>query len=146
MLILGLNHITLQVSDLDKSEAFYCDLLGLERVGERAGMRFYSSGRHNHELALVKAMVPNNKQVGISGLMHFSFNVTNEEALKELQQQMLENDYPHSPFISHTIAISFYCRDPDGYLIELTCDQDREKWQHQSDAFAHDYLIHTLSR
>lgn len=141
MLIHGLNHITLKVSDLDKSEAFYCGLLCLERVGERTGMRFYSSGRHNHELALVKATVPNDKQVVNSGLMHFSFNVTDEVALKELQQRMLENEYPHSQFVSHTIAISFYCHDPDGYGIELTCDLDREKWQHQSDAFAHDYLI-----
>jgi catechol 2,3-dioxygenase-like lactoylglutathione lyase family enzyme len=54
MALNGLNHITLQVRDLDRAEAFYCGLLGLQRVGTRGDfMRFYSSGRQIHELALM---------------------------------------------------------------------------------------------
>lgn len=49
----GINHITLRVCDLYLSEQFYTQVLGLKRVGQRPHMRFYSSGRFAHELALM---------------------------------------------------------------------------------------------
>ncbi len=64
----GLNHLVLNVRDLDESHRFWTEILGFRQVGEvppglggvrRGTMRFYSGERggklHHHDVALVDA-------------------------------------------------------------------------------------------
>lgn len=48
---LRIGHINLRVGDLDASETFYCNLLGLDHTCRREAMTFMSSGRYHHHLA-----------------------------------------------------------------------------------------------
>ena len=61
----GLNHLVLNVRDIEESHHFWCDLLGFKQVGELEGdnvppgvkMRFYSGvvdDVNHHDLALVE--------------------------------------------------------------------------------------------
>ena len=54
MLICGINHITLKVRDLLASDRFYREILGMNQVGQRPRMQFYSSGAQHHDLALLQ--------------------------------------------------------------------------------------------
>jgi catechol 2,3-dioxygenase len=137
----GINHITLRVQDLDRSNKFYSDLLGLTKIGERTGMHFYSSGQYNHELALVGDATFMGADSMSDGLVHIAFNVKDKKALSALNEKLLKADYPISDGINHTISHSFYTRDPDGYVIELTTDCERSKWQNNLQAFDNDYTI-----
>lgn len=138
MTIAGINHCTLRVRNLDRAEAFYCGILGLCRVGERNGMRFYSSGRHHHELALVED--PGFVGPG-AGLEHIGLNITDEAAFLDLHHRLLAQGWPVSPLVDHTISHGFYLRDPDGYLLEFVVDQPRQAWEGDANAFRRDRII-----
>ncbi|HEB82052.1 MAG TPA: VOC family protein [Gammaproteobacteria bacterium] len=134
----GINHVTLRVQNLARSEAFYCGLLGLKRVGERRGMAFYSSGHYNHELALMEDPAITPQAIAQGGLMHIAFNVSDEAALKALYQRMIEAGHPVSEGVDHVISHAFYTRDADGYTVEITTDMPRETWENNPSAFRHD--------
>lgn len=48
---LRIGHINLRVGDLDASETFYCNVLGLDHTCRREAMTFMSSGRYHHHMA-----------------------------------------------------------------------------------------------
>ena len=133
MAIHGINHVTLQVRNLDIAEGFYVGVLGLKRVGSRSTMRFYSSGLHAHELALMEnPAIECSKE---TGFVHLCFNVESEAALHELHRRCVTNGISTSGGVNHIIMHSFYTRDPDGYSIELGIDRPRQEWEHDSRAF-----------
>lgn len=137
----GINHVTLRVKSLQRAESFYCELLGLKRVGERNGMAFYSSGRYNHELALLEDPGISAEAIRRGGLLHIAFNVADGQALKRLYRKLSKNRYPVSGGVDHIISHAFYTRDPDGYSIEITTDRPVEEWQMDADAFKQDREI-----
>ncbi len=137
----GINHVTLRVRSLEQSETFYCELLGFQRVGSRPGMGFYSSGQHNHELALVEDPVFTKSASGTSGFEHVAFTVENKRELAFLYQRVIDAEYPVSQGVDHVISQSFYVRDRDGYLVELTVDTPRCDWKQNPDAFRKDFPL-----
>lgn len=139
MYIDGINHVTLKVRDLNLSEDFYTKVLGLKQVGQRPHMRFFSSGRHAHELALLHA--PGYQHSGNSGLVHLCFNVPSESSLRALYKHCQTLGIPTSDGVDHTIMHSFYLRDPDAYIIEIGVDRPVGEWELNSQAFAKDYSL-----
>lgn len=136
MFIDGINHVTLKVRDLERSDRFYSDVLGLKRVGGRLGMRFYSSGRFAHELALLQD--PDYALATDQGLLHLCFNTPDEDRLRALHRRCRTLGVPTTDGVDHTIMHSFYLRDPDGYVIEIGVDRSAEEWSGQPHAFARD--------
>jgi len=134
----GINHITLRVQNLQRAESFYSDLLGLRRVGQRSGMYFYSSGHYNHELALVEDPEITLADTQQSGLLHIAFNLEDMQALKTLYKRLIDAGYPVSTGVDHIISRSFYTRDVDGYLIELTTDCSSREYEQNPNAFMRD--------
>ena len=132
----GINHVVLKVRDLAASDRFYRGVLGLERVGERPGMVFYTAGGHHHDLALVEfgaqASSPRHDQ---TGLFHFCLDVPDETALAELYRRCRQEGVPMLGSVDHTIMRSFYVRDPDGHVVELGFDVPKEEWSHLPNAF-----------
>lgn len=139
MAIRRINHIVLKVRSLVESDKFYSGALGLTRVGERAGMWFYSAGEHHHDLALIEAgdqaLSPDHRQ---TGLFHFCFDVDSEASLASLHRRCSEAGIQILGEVDHNIMRSFYVRDPDDNLVELGVDLPREEWFDQSTPFARD--------
>ena len=78
----GINHIALEVTDLQKAVAFFEDVFGLERRDEGEGDAFFKLGEHQF-LALfeVKAMTPDRTR-------HFGIIVRDEEQIAEVREKV----------------------------------------------------------
>jgi len=124
----GFEHVGITVKNIDKSLAFYVDLLGMELVVRRRG-------RNGDELAFVDAkgamlemvcpatgaLAAEDVAIGRAGVRHLTFNfVSVDEAYRKLEDagiEMVERPRDaHNKDIARRVA---FCRDPDGILIEL---------------------------
>jgi catechol 2,3-dioxygenase len=143
--IRGINHIVLRVRDLEAADAFYRGVLGLEKVGDRGRMWFYSTGVHHHDLALMEARTF--AASGHGALFHFCLDVSDESALAEIYERCWTSGAHILGTADHTIMRSFYVSDPDGNVVKLGVDVPRENWG-TGDPFAADrpYNIPVLKR
>ena len=139
MALQGINHIVLKVRNLEVSDRFYQEILGMQRVAERHRMWFYKAGKHHHDLALVEvgshALAP---QSQATGLFHICFNVSDEQALAQLHERCKSAGVTILGTVDHTIMRSFYVLDPDRNVIELGVDVPQEEWAHIPAPFSRD--------
>ena len=110
-----LGHLVIRVRDLEKSERFYSDILGLHVTNKRPGQMTFMSAvdRSSHELALVPvgpdAPGPEADRVG---LFHFAWEMESFEDLKELYARMKSNDVNVQSVGDHGISLGVYFTDP----------------------------------
>lgn len=123
--VLDLDHFVLRVRDLDRSLAFYRDLLGLpiEMLDEyRAGTRPFVSARVGGQLV---DLVPDPTYDGATGgLLHFCVRVAGrlvDDVLPQVRSAGVEviEDEPMIRLGATGYGASIYVRDPDGYVVEL---------------------------
>jgi catechol 2,3-dioxygenase-like lactoylglutathione lyase family enzyme len=112
----GIDHVALAVADLDRSEAFYRDVLGLERTHEEWDPPRVLASRGSG-VALFPAE-PQYGEPSPAHILHIALRVdrTNFEAA---QAELSERGIEHR-FSDHGLAHSIYFEDPDGYRLELT--------------------------
>jgi len=125
---LKLGHLVLRVKDLEKSIAFYQDIVGLsvsDRVGKR--MAFMRAGADHHDLALVQMSIVDiaNANNMFTNVEHFAYQVANysdiEAATKMLQDNGIEIARgPGKHGSGENCFIVF--KDPDGNNIEFYSD------------------------
>jgi catechol 2,3-dioxygenase-like lactoylglutathione lyase family enzyme len=114
----GLRHVALSVKDLEACERFYVGLLGM-RVEWRpdADNLYLTSGLDN--LALHRAKSP----LAAEGqrLDHFGFILREAHYVDEWHDFLKANgiSIAQPPKTHRDGARSFYCRDPDGNLVQF---------------------------
>jgi catechol 2,3-dioxygenase len=133
MAIKELGHIVLYVRDLERSRAFYRDLLGFGEIFARpphaAG---FSSGRTHHELLLFAVgpdaqPVPKGRRLG---LYHFGLRVgDSDDQLRETLGRLREAGVPLVGMSDHVATHSLYVLDPDGNEVELYIDVPGVDWR-----------------
>lgn len=138
MALQGINHIVLKVKSLVASDRFYREVLEMQRVGERPGMWFYHAGGHHHDLALVEVGQAPSPQRYQTGLFHFCFDVSDEQALAKIYHRCQAAGVPILGTADHTVMRSFYVLDPDNHVVEFGVDAPKEEWQNFADPFAQD--------
>lgn len=112
----GLHHISLKTRDLEKTEHFYTDVLGLKVAFRVPPKRvFLSSPGATDLLDFVKS---NRKISPAQGLDHFGFKVS-KASLKQIKKRLKEN---RVKIEGHRGQESVYFRDPNGYWVEFYCD------------------------
>lgn len=126
-----LGHIVLKVRDLERSEKFYAEVMGLQVSGRLDGqMVFLSAGEKHHDLALYgvgpDAADPQQRQVG---LLHFAWELGSFEELKRAYRLLREKGVPIVGAMDHGISKGLYFLDPDGNEIEVYADNPREEWE-----------------
>jgi catechol 2,3-dioxygenase len=127
----GIGHIHLKVADLERSIAFYRDVLGFEltqRFGRHAA--FLSFGGYHHHLGLNTwqseggpAPTP-----GATGLYHFAVLYPSRAALAGAVVGLLKAGVSLDGVADHGVSEAVYFRDPDQNGVELYWDKPREQW------------------
>jgi catechol 2,3-dioxygenase len=129
-----LGHVVFYVEDLQRSLAFYRDLLGFKEVGRIFGGKAaaLTSGRTHHELLLIEVgAAPGPPPGRRRGLYHIGIKVGDSldelrAAIKDLEQAGVEI----TGMSDHTVSQSLYLADPDGNEVELYVDADPAIWKH----------------
>jgi catechol-2,3-dioxygenase len=126
MKISALGHVVLKVTDCQRSEAFYGDLLGLPicaRIDEGGfRMTFFSLGNH-HDFAVMQVSGEGGRPAESSpGLAHVAFKIG--DSLEELREARvrLEGAGVQTTPMDHEVTKSLYFHDPDGNEIEVYVD------------------------
>ena len=130
-----LGHLVLYVRDLERSAAFYGEVLGWERgVPDHPGMpaAAFTSGRTHHELLLIEVGHGCRRRPGGRhlGLYHFGLKVGDtDDELREAVARLQEADVQIVGASDHTVTHSLYILDPDGNEIELYIDVPGVDWR-----------------
>ena len=135
MEIKELGHIVLYVHNIERSAAFYRDVLGWKQVADEVpGMpaAAFSSGRTHHELLLIEVgptaqAQPQGRRVG---LYHFGLKVGDSD--DELREALAAVEAAGAHVVGasdHTVTHSLYILDPDGNEIELYVDVPGVDWR-----------------
>lgn len=131
MRLTGLHHLTAVVRDLERTTAFYRDVLGLSLVREGASdddpdaRHFWFALGHGGPGRLISFLeypsLPAGT-VGTGSVQHFAFSVGSAE------EQLAWRDYLRSRGVQCTDVFdrgalrSIYVRDPDGHTVEIAVD------------------------
>jgi catechol-2,3-dioxygenase len=126
-----LNHAVLDVSDLARSEDFYCNVFGMEVAAREpranaAFLRLPRSGNH-HDLGLFGiGTVAGPKRPGI-GLYHLAWQLDTVDELVEARGAVRAAG-AYTGESSHGATKSVYGVDPDGNEFEVMWMLPRDAW------------------
>src|SRR5215204_6160979 len=126
-----IGHVHLKVSELDRSVAFYRDVLGFEvmhRYGDEAA--FLAAGGYHHHIGLntweSKGGSP--PPPGTTGLFHVAIRYPSRDALAKALKEVVDAGVPLTGASDHGVSEAIYLRDPDENGIELYRDRSKEDW------------------
>ena len=125
--------VTLQVADLDRSLAFYRDLVGYHLIDRReSAPRAARLGAVGSEIALLELRErPGARPVprrGLLGLYHFALLLPDRPSLGRLLRHLQTNEV-HAGAADHVFSEALYLTDPDGLQMEVYRDLPRDQWQ-----------------
>ena len=135
MAIKELGHLVLYVRDLERSAAFYRDVLGWDvAFPVTAGIpaAAFTSGRTHHELLLIEVgddatAVPRGRRLG---LYHFGLKVgDSDDELRDMVARLQDSGVTIVGASDHTVTHSLYILDPDGNEVELYIDVPGVDWR-----------------
>lgn len=126
-----IGHVHLKVADIDRSLAFYHELLGFE-ITQRYGLQavFLSAGGYHHHIGLNTwhskgaGPAPGNAP----GLYHTAILYSTRKDLAVILKRLLAAKYPLTGASDHGVSEAIYLDDPDGNGVELYWDKPKEQW------------------
>jgi catechol 2,3-dioxygenase len=123
-----IGEVSLTVSDIDRSLAFYTDVLGFavhDGGGSRAALG-PPGGRVLVRLEARPGALPRSRRT--SGLYHIAVLVPDRAALGRSVRRLAARRWPLSGASDHLVSEALYLDDPDSLGIELYRDRLRTEW------------------
>ncbi len=110
-----LNHLNLNVRDLERSRRFYCDVLGMRLKWEREDMLFLRCGETD-------VGIMQREPVHVDSI-HFGFRLGSPAEVDAWAEHLARHQatIEHAPFERDGGRVLF-ARDPDGYRLEFYYD------------------------
>ncbi|MGA9141539.1 MAG: VOC family protein [Methanocella sp.] len=112
---MGLFHLAINVTDLDRSVRFYTDMFRIDVLRREEDMAIMHTPGSDDSFVLFRASGP----VAPSGIAHFGFKVDDhnyDRAMDYAQRNKI-------PIISNPVRNTgrfLYIEDPDGYVIQIS--------------------------
>jgi catechol-2,3-dioxygenase len=148
----GLNHLVLNVRDIEESHRFWTEILGLKQVGELKAtparpnppkMRFYSADHdgkmQHHDIALIenRDLPPPPADWSMQGMPmaigHIALALPSREAWLQQLAYLQSRGVKFNRRVEHGMTHSLYINDPNGYGVELLYELPREVWESDID-------------
>ena len=131
-----IGHVHLTVSSLERSLAFYRDVLGFEVTATYGrDAVFLSAGGYHHHIGLntwAGRGAPR-PAPGTTGLYHFAILYPDRAALAAAVRRVLEHGVAIEGASDHGVSEAVYLRDPDGNGVELYRDRPESEWRRRDD-------------
>ena len=126
-----IGHVHLKVADLERSLAFYRDVLGLELTqcfGQQAA--FLSAGGYHHHIGLNtwESAGGSPPPPGTTGLYHVAMLYPTRALLADALRRVLTAEINLAGASDHGVSEAIYLRDPDDNGVELYWDRPKEQW------------------
>ncbi len=126
----GLHHITAIGADIERTHAFFGDLLGMRRVKmtsnfDDPGSAHWYWGTGNGEPGTLITYFGRDPQktqrvqLGAGQTHHFALAVPDEATQLEWRDRLMEVGLRVSPVMDRCYFKSIYTQDPDGHIVEL---------------------------
>jgi catechol 2,3-dioxygenase len=135
-----LGHVVLKVRDVERSEAFYTDVIGPLLTGSDAGtdgLLRRAGQPHSRDLGLWEVGPDAAPQgPGQVGLFHVAWWVEREEDLRAFHDSLVARRVRVRSTMDHGANLSVYFEDPDGHTLEVTDEKPRETWPPGRNPFA----------
>ncbi|ODT71291.1 MAG: lactoylglutathione lyase [Pelagibacterium sp. SCN 63-23] len=126
-MLLGFEHVGMTSGDMDRSIAFYCDLLGLtlrlRKANEGGEVAFLEAGGGMLEIVAPKAGAGRFRDVPMSeaGMRHLTLAYDSVDAMFEMLVakgvEIVER--PRDAHNKEMVRRVAFVRDPDGIIVEL---------------------------
>ncbi len=124
-----IGYVHLRVRDLERTLAFYLDVLGLKLVsGGMHTATLSATGRGPGLFVLTEKKDASGRPPRSTGLYHAAFRVPNRRALAMTVAHLRESQWPLDGFADHDVSEAVYLSDPEGNGIEVYADRPRETW------------------
>jgi catechol 2,3-dioxygenase len=147
----GINHLVLNVRDIEEAHKFWTEIVGFKQVAalrprpERPNlpkMRFYSAVNDgkltHHTVALVEsANLPPAAEWGLVdsavAINHVALTMPNREAWLKQLAFLQSRGVKFNWRVNHGVTHSVYVNDPNGYGVEFLYELPREDWENDID-------------
>lgn len=131
-----IGHVHLKVANLERSLAFYRDILGFElmqKYGDAAA--FLSAGGYHHHIGLntwesLGGSPPPRRS---TGLFHTAILYPDRASLGNALHRLLKAGIQLDGASDHGVSEAIYLRDPDQNGVELYRDRPEEEWPRNTD-------------
>lgn len=138
----GVNHLVLNVRDIERSHHFWTELMGFELVSTinlGSEMRFYRAGPgHHHDVAIMQVKDPSAQpevrptwrpSARNAGINHIAIAYPDREAFLQQLAHLQANGVRFDMRGNHGMTHSCYICDPDGNGIEVLYELPAAVWE-----------------
>lgn len=116
----GIDHVNIDVKDLEESVRFYCDLFGFRVLKEQPAEQSKIIGNEAVKLCLYEEKGLQLPEQDAPGFNHFGFHVNNfDDVLATCKEQNVDILFDEK-VLEWERSESVYIKDPSGYVIELS--------------------------
>ncbi|HLB20545.1 MAG TPA: VOC family protein [Solirubrobacteraceae bacterium] len=125
--------VRLDVGDLNRSAAFYEQVLGLPLIARERGRALLGPDAKRPALQLSAIDEPTPLSPHTTGLFHVAWLHPSRAALADTVRRVARERWPIDGASDHGVSEALYLSDPDGLGIEIYADRPREQWPHPQD-------------
>ena len=130
-----IGHVHLKVSDLDRSVAFYRDVLGFELRARMPDAAFLADDSYHHHIGLNTWASAGGSPPppGTTGLFHLAIVYPTRSDLAVALRRVLDAGVRLTGASDHGVSEAIYFNDPDLNGVEIYWDRPREEWPDNDD-------------
>ncbi len=121
--------IYLTAADLNRSERFYCNVLGFKPLRRQGDTLTLSADEKTPLMQLKEDPIAPQRPRHTTGLYHFAVLMPSRMDLGRSLRRLAEVGFPIQGGTDHLVSEAIYLADPDGNGIELYRDRPRQGWE-----------------